>query len=168
MLRKASVPAHPFQGVDEPRGELVQFACMVVGQAAKQLMAFPGYAQNCTALVGGVDRALKEPFAFGAVHQLNGAIVLQLKPLRGVSNGDGCRMRCSSYLKKKLVLLRLQARLEGGALRKVEEPAQLSTKVGKSNEKTIRIGNGNRNFHLFISYHDISTGTNHGMHYGCT
>lgn len=75
MLRKTSVPAHPFQGVNQPWSMLVQFAGMIVGQAAQELAALLSYAQDGTALVGGVDGALEEPFAFRSVHEFDCAIV---------------------------------------------------------------------------------------------
>ena len=108
------MPTDLIECLHETRGEIVEFASVIAGKLVEDVAAFAGYAQDGAAGVAGIDRALEQVFALGAVDKLDDAIVLQLEASRSVGDGDGSALGRTGNLQKQLMLLGLQPGTESG------------------------------------------------------
>lgn len=100
---------HAAQGSHQPRGQFVQLARVIARELVKDLLALPRQAQDRTALVVLVDGSFDKIFAFGAINQLNGAVVLETEMARSIGDRDGRAIGGTGNLEQQLMLLRLKA-----------------------------------------------------------
>ena len=80
---------HAAQGSHQRWSHFVQLACVIARELVKDLPAFACQTEDGAALVVLIDGSFDKVFAFGAIDQLNGAVVLETEAARGVGDGDG-------------------------------------------------------------------------------
>ncbi len=119
----AGVDADMFQSAFEAWAQVVEFARMFAGETGEDFPAFWGEVQKRAPAVLSVGLAHQEILADGAIHQLNGAVVAQAEPFGRVGDGDGGALRDTGDLEKELVLLGVQADLDGGRFAELDKAA---------------------------------------------
>lgn len=144
---------HATQGLHQPWGHFVQFARMIARELVKDLPAFARQTEDSTALVVLVDGSFDKFFAFGAIDQFNGAVVLQTETAGSIGDRDGSAIVGTGHLEQKLMLLRMKASGDRCIFAELEEFSKFESKLRQCDEQMIRM-NG-IGFHVFISYHDI-------------
>ncbi len=129
---------------------LNELARVLAGKAGENATAPAGDTEDCAAAVGRIFPALEQVLALAAVHQLDGAVVLEAEAPGGVGDGDGGFIGRAGHLEKQLVLLGLEAGFDRGLLTEVEEAAQLKAEVRQGANEGI----GNKGFrvsgHIYI------------------
>lgn len=139
-----------FEGAGETGCHLVEFAGMIDGEVLEQPLAFGCHLQDGSAAVGWVGSADQQVLAFGAVDQLDDAVVAQTQARGRVGDGYDLGLRGAGDLKKELMLLGLQASFGGGALAEVEELAEFVAEVGQGPQESSRFVGGSRLVHIYI------------------
>jgi hypothetical protein len=150
---RAGVKLDAAKRTDQPRRHFVQLARVVTGELLKDVPALARQAEDGATLIAVVDRSLDEVFAFGAIDQLNGAVVLETEMACSIGDGDGRAFGSTGNLKQKLMLLRLQAGGDGCIFTELKEFSEFESEFCQGDEQVMRmieIG-----LHVYISYHDI-------------
>ena len=118
----------------------IQLPQMNVRQTVQQFLPPAGNAQANAAAVMAIMGALQQPFLFAAVHQLDGAVMLQTQPLRRIGNGGTDTGRCARDSEQQLLLLRVEPLTDSGIFTGKQENTQLMAKFGqRSMERLIGI-----------------------------
>lgn len=107
---------------------------MGVGEALQDAPALGGKAQQDAATIRQIFEAVEQPLLHGAVHQLDDGVVAEAEAIGGVRNGAGDVLRGARDLKKKLILLRLEANCEGGFFAEAEKAPELKPEVSQGGE----------------------------------
>lgn len=79
--------------------------------------------QQDLAAIGAAAHALQQTVKLQAVHQFDGAVMLDLQPLRERAHGGLLRARQTSNRQEGLMLLGLDARDAGSLLAEIDESA---------------------------------------------
>ena len=114
--RCARVHLYPPQCSHQPRSHLVQFARVLASKLLQYLPPLARKPKDRPALVFFVCSSLDQIFPLRPVNQFNGAVVLQPEPAGRIGDCYRRFMGRTRNLEKKLMLLRLKARLLRRAL----------------------------------------------------
>ena len=147
--------ANVAQGFHEARSHLVEFASMIIREAAQHLPSLASCAKDGAALISRVGDALEQAFVLAAIDEFNRAVVPDAETGCGIGDGHERSFRSTRYLEQQLMLLRLQTRVKRRRFAEEEEAAQFVTEVGQSVKQEIRAGIRGLERHSYISYHDI-------------
>lgn len=144
---------HAPQGSHQSWSQFVQFARVIARELVKDLPALTREAEDGAPLVLLVDGSLDEVFAFGAINQLNGAVVLQSETAGSIGDRNGSAFGRTGNLEQKLMLLRLQASCNRCIFAELEEFSEFESKLCQCDEQIVRMND--IGLHVYISYHDI-------------
>lgn len=106
---------------NEPGSEFVEFPLVVLGKNAKHPVAVRGHLKLDAPAIVQVLITMDESGFFTALAQLDNGMVTKSKTLRGVGHRCLYFIRSSGQVQQQLVLLRVEARLHGATLAKLEE-----------------------------------------------
>ncbi len=144
---------HTAQGPDQPWSHFVQFASVISRELVKDLPTLARQAEDGATFVFLVNGSLDEVFAFGAIDQLNSAVVLETEMARGICDRNWGAIGDPGNLEQKLMLLRMQASGDRCIFTELKKFSELEAKFCQGDEQMIRMIE--IWLHIYISYHDI-------------
>jgi hypothetical protein len=102
---------------------------MIVSEFAKNQSAFASNAQDRSPFVLSIRCSVQQSFAFGAINEFHGTVVLQPEPLGSIRDRYGRRFGSSYHLEKKLMLLRVQSCFKSRGFAKEQKAPQFKAKL---------------------------------------
>ena len=148
------------EGFDQVRTHDFELAAVMRGEFLQQPGALGGDTQENTAGVRLVARAFEQAFFFGAIGELNHAVVAQAEALGGVGDGGDGACRGAGDLEQQLVLLGLKTGGMRGLLTELDKGAKAIAKFGQPFDQA---GRGGMVLHRYIvSRHIVSSDATFG------
>src|SRR5581483_9678372 len=137
VWRRAGGAGQRGERASQHRARRAQLGVVLERELVQQRLAARGEADEHLAAVGLAAAAANQPLGFGAIHQLDGAVVLEVQTLGELADGRLLPGGVAADGEQELVLLGLDPGGAGGLLAEVDEAADLVAQLG---ERAVLVG----------------------------